>query len=95
MKKILTVLAIGGMLSSCGVLRPETSSGVVDAGRSEFLTSRTGSSFAPIGELKASAMRDASEHCRYAQKSMQVLGVKETPMSFGIYPQVEVTFTCK
>lgn len=94
MKTILSVLVIG-MLSGCGVLRPETSSGVVDAGRGEFLTSRTGSSLAPIGELKASAMRDASEHCRYAQKSMQVIGLKETPMSFGIYPQVEVTFTCK
>ena len=93
MKKLMLVTALA--LSGCGALRPETSSGVVDAGGGEFMTSRTGASFAPLGELKASSMRDASEHCRYSQKAMQVVGVREIPMSFGIYPQVELTFTCK
>ena len=63
-------------------------------GANEYLISRTGASFTGMGELKANAIRDANEYCGFSKKVIAVQGLKETPMSVGVYPQVEVNFSC-
>ena len=96
--KLIVALAVF-MLAGCtqfgGAFRPETSAGIVGMGNDQFVTSRTGASFTSLAELKANVLRDAGEFCRATKREIQVSSFKETPMTIGVYPTVEVTFSCK
>lgn len=98
MKKIVlsfAVVALTGCTAMGGAFRPETSAGIVSIGKEQFVTSRTGASFTSLAEIKANAIRDGGQFCQAMKKEIQVDNVKETAMTIGVYPAVEITFSCR
>lgn len=88
----LAILAIP--LSLCGCA---ANSGVVPMGGGSFMVSRQAATgFSGTGNLKASAVKDASAYCAAHGQDFEVTSAtqNEGPFILGKYPRAEVNFRC-
>ena len=72
-----------------------SSTGVIPIGKETYSISRTDNGpAASLGEMKASAYKEAAAFCGTKGKQLQVLLSNDVPRSFGQFPQTEIQFTC-
>ena len=52
--------------------------------------------FPGTGKIKTDALKEAGEHCKNSDKSLEIIELDETegPYVLGKYPRVELTFRC-
>jgi len=87
----MKILLVATML----VVGCASSTGVIPIGKETYSISRTDNGpAASLGDLKASAYKEAAAFCEAKGKQLQVLRSSDVPRSFGQFPQTEVQFTC-
>lgn len=72
-------------------------SGVVPAGGDTLLvTKQAATGFSGLGNLKAEALQEASDHCTQKKRGFDVVSVTESkpPYLLGNYPRVDLKFRC-
>jgi hypothetical protein len=68
---------------------------VIPIGKDTFSISRTDNGpTSSLGEMKASAYKEAAVYCSSQGRQLQVIRSNDVPRSFGQFPQTEVQFTC-
>lgn len=73
-----------------------STTGVIPIGKETYSISRTDNSPASsLGEMKASAYKEAAAFCGTQDKQLEVLRSNDVPRAFGQFPQTEVQFTCR
>lgn len=88
MKIAIICVALG--LSACA-----SSTGVIPAGKDQFMISREDNGpAASLGTIKAQVFQEAGAYCAGKGKSMQIIKENDVPRSFGQFPQTSLQFTC-
>jgi hypothetical protein len=86
----IAVLAVVLVLAGCA-----SSTGVVPAGKDQFMISREDNGpAASLGTIKAKVFQEAGTFCSGQGKAMQIIKETDVPRSFGQFPQTSLQFTC-
>ncbi len=87
-----TIFTISLLLAGCAA-----NSGVVPVGGDTLMISKQAATgFPGTGKIKTDALKEAGEHCKNSDKSLEIIELDETegPYVLGKYPRVELTFRC-
>ena len=89
MIKNFTIVFLTALLTSCG-----TNMGIVrPMGQGVYtLTGNGRNGYIPLGKIRKKVFEEADAYAKARNTTLEVIAVNEVKMSFGVYPQIDLTF---
>ena len=95
MKKLLFILSVLVLSTSLVFAQKEEKNPVIPMGNGIYSVSVSGHGngrFKSLGKLRTIAFNKANEFAKKEKAEIEMISVNETPMSFGVFNQVDLTF---